>query len=443
MHQALRLLVLSALLAPAPALFAATQRVVAVGDVHGEYEGFVSILRKAGLIDQKLAWTGGRTTLVQTGDFLDRGPDVRKVMDLLMSLERGAAKRARPDDRAPRKSRRDESHRISARRESRVVRGIRGSPVGEAAAGRVQAVCGPAREAHPAIRTRAVASAQRDRMERTSPARVHRIPGRPEPQRTVRTVDAGAKPSRQRWTIPSSFTAGSARTPGSGRSRGSITRSAWRLKPSIAYASTWSRRSSSCRSSPSRRSRWWPPSSWRAMGGCPRTCSGSSMRSPRSSSGRSTTRKGRSGSAGSATGARRRAKRHIPGLLESLGARRFVVGHTVLNDGGTIVSRFGGAVFLIDTGMLRDYASEGRPSALEIVGDRVAAIYETGRVSLNVPPQSMGHGDSPPPPFAWSPRGAGTGRRLTGGSSGAGRTARGCPFEAGRRSRRFCARRRP
>src|SRR5262245_59830317 len=66
------------------------ERVVAVGDIHGDYEQFLAVLRSAGLIDSKGAWSGGKTHLVQTGDVLDRGPDSRKVMDLLMKLEKEA-----------------------------------------------------------------------------------------------------------------------------------------------------------------------------------------------------------------------------------------------------------------------------------------------------------------------------------------------------------------
>jgi TPR repeat protein len=66
-------------------------RVIAIGDVHGDYEQFVTVLASAGLIDGAGNWTGGATHLVQTGDVLDRGPDSRAVMDLLMRLEKQAA----------------------------------------------------------------------------------------------------------------------------------------------------------------------------------------------------------------------------------------------------------------------------------------------------------------------------------------------------------------
>ncbi len=63
------------------------QRIVAVGDVHGDYAQLVRTLRAAKVIDKENRWIGGKTHLVQTGDVLDRGADSRKVMDLLMDLE--------------------------------------------------------------------------------------------------------------------------------------------------------------------------------------------------------------------------------------------------------------------------------------------------------------------------------------------------------------------
>lgn len=67
-------------------------RVVAIGDVHGDYDAFVAVLKDAGLVDARLRWSGGKTHLVQTGDRLDRGAESRKVMDLLRRLEKEAKK---------------------------------------------------------------------------------------------------------------------------------------------------------------------------------------------------------------------------------------------------------------------------------------------------------------------------------------------------------------
>jgi hypothetical protein len=66
---------------------AAAARVVAVGDIHGDVAAFKAILEQTGLVDGQSRWTGGNATLVQTGDYLDRGAGVREVLDLLMALE--------------------------------------------------------------------------------------------------------------------------------------------------------------------------------------------------------------------------------------------------------------------------------------------------------------------------------------------------------------------
>jgi hypothetical protein len=73
-----------------PGTWEGVGRIVAVGDVHGDYDQLVAVLKTAGLIDDQLNWTGGKTHMVQNGDILDRGPDSRKAMDLLMRLEKQA-----------------------------------------------------------------------------------------------------------------------------------------------------------------------------------------------------------------------------------------------------------------------------------------------------------------------------------------------------------------
>ena len=68
------------------------QRIVAVGDLHGDYSAWLTIARAAGLIDPANRWSGGRTTLVQLGDISDRGPDTLKIIRHLQQLERDAPK---------------------------------------------------------------------------------------------------------------------------------------------------------------------------------------------------------------------------------------------------------------------------------------------------------------------------------------------------------------
>ena len=72
--------------------FTNVRRIVAIGDVHGDYQRFVELLRTAALVDAKNAWTGGDTHLVLIGDFVDRGDHSAQVLDLLMDLEPQARK---------------------------------------------------------------------------------------------------------------------------------------------------------------------------------------------------------------------------------------------------------------------------------------------------------------------------------------------------------------
>ena len=63
------------------------ERIVALSDPHGDYPALIETLGNAGVIDAELAWKGGTSHLVITGDLLDRGPESRKIMDLVMRLE--------------------------------------------------------------------------------------------------------------------------------------------------------------------------------------------------------------------------------------------------------------------------------------------------------------------------------------------------------------------
>jgi hypothetical protein len=70
--------------APMPA------RIVAVGDLHGDYGAWLDVARDAKLVDGANHWAGGATMLVQLGDIVDRGPDSLKIIRHLQQLQREA-----------------------------------------------------------------------------------------------------------------------------------------------------------------------------------------------------------------------------------------------------------------------------------------------------------------------------------------------------------------
>lgn len=65
-------------------------RVVALGDIHGSLGKLTDSLRAAGLIDERLQWKGGVDHVVLCGDLVDRGPDDRKVLNLVQALQEEA-----------------------------------------------------------------------------------------------------------------------------------------------------------------------------------------------------------------------------------------------------------------------------------------------------------------------------------------------------------------
>jgi TPR repeat protein len=76
---------------PVQSYWTGVSRIVAVGDAFGDYEQFFTVLESAALVDGSGNWVGGRTHLVQTGNVVGYGPDSRRIMDLLMRLEKEAA----------------------------------------------------------------------------------------------------------------------------------------------------------------------------------------------------------------------------------------------------------------------------------------------------------------------------------------------------------------
>ena len=71
----------------------ATQRIIAMGDLHGDYDAYEALLLEAGLINNRGRWAGGEAVFVQTGDIADRGPDSRKIIDHLQKLKKKAARK--------------------------------------------------------------------------------------------------------------------------------------------------------------------------------------------------------------------------------------------------------------------------------------------------------------------------------------------------------------
>ena len=402
MYRLARSMVLCALLLSPSALSAADPRVVAVGDIHGEYEGFVTILQKAGLVDAKLKWTGGQATFVQVGDYVDRGPDVRKVMDLLMALEHGAGKK-------------------------------RGQTIVLLGNHELMNLTSVLHEANPAAygafadrrseKRRKAAWAQYVSLHEQLTKRYGKVPwvlldesawnekhplGFVEYQealgregkygRWLRSksavvkvgetvfVHGGISPKAREGTIEKINRQVQMEIEAFDRVRDYLVAQKLIL-PFFSYPEI-----SAVADLELARPEPLPDDMLRVLR-MAKSMYEWTIYSP----------DGPLWFRGFETWSEEEGRAQVAGLLNGLGARRFVVGHSIPDGGGRIASRFGNSVFLIDTGMLRGYAPDGRPSALEIVGDRAAAIYPDGRMSLDAPPQSSGRGIARPrSPFAFA-----------------------------------------
>jgi len=71
--------------------WADSAKLVAMGDLHGDYDAFQALLSQAGLIDAKGHWAGGKTVFVQLGDAVDRGPRSRDIVLELQQLQKEAS----------------------------------------------------------------------------------------------------------------------------------------------------------------------------------------------------------------------------------------------------------------------------------------------------------------------------------------------------------------
>ncbi len=68
------------------------ERIVAIGDIHGDYDNYMAVLKNAGVINRRGRWAAGKTHVVQVGDIPDRGPDTLKIIEHLQKLEKQAKK---------------------------------------------------------------------------------------------------------------------------------------------------------------------------------------------------------------------------------------------------------------------------------------------------------------------------------------------------------------
>ncbi|KAF5742780.1 hypothetical protein HS088_TW09G00840 [Tripterygium wilfordii] len=70
--------------------YPAPDRLIAIGDLHGDLEKSKQAFRLAGLIDRSDRWTGGSAGVVQLGDVFDRGGEELKILYFLEKLKREA-----------------------------------------------------------------------------------------------------------------------------------------------------------------------------------------------------------------------------------------------------------------------------------------------------------------------------------------------------------------
>lgn len=62
-------------------------RLVAIGDLHGDLENAQRVLRAAGVLNSANRWQAGCSTLVQTGDIVDRGAASLNTLDFFRDLQ--------------------------------------------------------------------------------------------------------------------------------------------------------------------------------------------------------------------------------------------------------------------------------------------------------------------------------------------------------------------
>jgi Calcineurin-like phosphoesterase len=374
----------------------AGSRVLAIGDIHGAIDAFQQILRTAGLADSSQKWTGEDATLVQTGDFTDRGAGVRAVMDLLMALEGRAAaaggrvqvlfgnhegmnligetKDVTPEIFASFAGADAEARREEAWKAYEKFQAARASRLGTAPAAlsrdawmaahppgflEYRDAIGPDGHYGKWLRRLPAAAQIGDSIFLHGGIHPDAPPDSIEDlnkqvAREIRTLDEYRKHLVDRGVILPFFTLKEMLDAIEAEAKAiTAAQTAAKNGEQPPILATLDRRHLEVISAVGRLGTWAlinpnGPLWFRGYATLP-----SPERAP-----------------------------DIDKLLKKYRARRFVVGHTVLTS-MRITPRFDRRIFLIDTGMLSTHYKGGRASALEIDGPRVTAIYQDGRVTLD------------------------------------------------------------
>lgn len=69
------------------------KKILAIGDVHGEYDAMVELLKSNGVIDEELNWSWGDGHVVFIGDIFDRGDKVTESLYLVKKMQEQACRK--------------------------------------------------------------------------------------------------------------------------------------------------------------------------------------------------------------------------------------------------------------------------------------------------------------------------------------------------------------
>ncbi|MBZ0326117.1 MAG: metallophosphoesterase [Altibacter sp.] len=75
---------------PEETVFTDVKHIVALSDIHGQYDLAIELLQKNQIIDENLAWNFGQNHLVIVGDVFDRGEKVNELLWFIYKLEQQA-----------------------------------------------------------------------------------------------------------------------------------------------------------------------------------------------------------------------------------------------------------------------------------------------------------------------------------------------------------------